>query len=149
MQSIIQSYSFDFFCSLLLGEYQKSCTECAACPAGSFTTGLNQEGRCSRCSGDCRPSKEAVTHSFCLIVLSVTSGVLQRAESVFICLSSFSFIYLFLSPVFHLKVIQNCTNKSNVKCVCEEGYTCIDMVPLEDSCRYCRKLQETTTAGEY
>lgn len=90
---------FQLSCSLLLGEYRKSCTECAACPAGSFTTRLNQESRCSRCSGDCRPSKEAVTHSSCLIVLSVTSGVLQWAESVFIYLWSFSFIYFFVPRI--------------------------------------------------
>lgn len=50
---------------------------------------------------------------------------------------------------FHLKVIQNCTDKSDVECVCEEGYMCIEEVPFSANCRYCEKIPETDTVGEY
>ncbi|TWW79050.1 hypothetical protein D4764_10G0000800 [Takifugu flavidus] len=87
------------------GEYQKTCTECAPCPAGSFTTRQNREDRCSSCSRDCRPN-------------------------------------------FHLKVIQNCTDKSDVKCVCEEGYMCTQEVPFSANCRYCERIPETDTVDK-
>ncbi|KAM8870386.1 uncharacterized protein AB9W97_017243 isoform 2-T2 [Spinachia spinachia] len=45
----------------------------------------------------------------------------------------------------HLKVVQNCTGRTNVKCVCEDGFTCTDMVPYSENCRYCAKNQATTT----
>ncbi|XP_029694605.1 tumor necrosis factor receptor superfamily member 5-like [Takifugu rubripes] len=48
-------------------------------------------------------------------------------------------------PNFHLKVIQNCTDKSDVKCVCEEGYMCTQEVPFSANCRYCERIPETDT----
>ncbi|XP_061530409.1 tumor necrosis factor receptor superfamily member 3 [Phycodurus eques] len=37
------------------GEFQKSCEQCAPCPAKSYTTDWNREESCLRCYGDCRP----------------------------------------------------------------------------------------------
>lgn len=50
--------------SVLSGEYQKSCTECEPCPAGSYTTERNREDSCHRCYGDCRPGKETMSHFY-------------------------------------------------------------------------------------
>ncbi|XP_059195633.1 tumor necrosis factor receptor superfamily member 5 [Centropristis striata] len=47
-------------------------------------------------------------------------------------------------PDFHLKVVQNCTSTSDVKCICEDGYRCSDKVPYPN-CRYCTKIQATAT----
>ena len=52
------------FLSVLLGGYQKSCTECQPCPAGTFTTDWNCEDSCHRCFGDCRPGKETMSHFY-------------------------------------------------------------------------------------
>lgn len=153
MQSITHPVVVIWCSCSLLGEYQKTCTECAPCPAGSFTTSLNQEDRCSRCSGDCRPSRETLTH------------LVHRCNRVFLCHLLVSVIklccclcingnesdendYFWLSD-FHLKVIQNCTDKSDVKCVCEEGYMCTEGVPFSPNCRYCERITETDTVGEY
>ncbi|XP_022612377.1 uncharacterized protein LOC111230080 isoform X2 [Seriola dumerili] len=43
------------------GEFQKSCTECEPCPAGSFTNDRNSEDSCHRCFGDCRSVATAPT----------------------------------------------------------------------------------------
>ncbi|XP_063734435.1 uncharacterized protein si:dkey-260g12.1 [Eleginops maclovinus] len=86
------------------GEYQKSCAECAPCPAGFYTPELNCESDCIACSRDC------------------------RAEE-------------------HLKVVQNCSSLSNMKCVCEEGFRCTHHVTASTNCRKCAKIQETTTTG--
>ncbi|XP_018538260.1 tumor necrosis factor receptor superfamily member 5 isoform X1 [Lates calcarifer] len=86
------------------GEYQKSCTECVPCSAGSFTTEWNREDSCHRCFGDCRPD-------------------------------------------YHLKVVQNCSSISNLKCVCEAGYKCTEWDQYTENCRYCVKIQETTTTA--
>ncbi|XP_038567067.1 tumor necrosis factor receptor superfamily member 5 isoform X2 [Micropterus salmoides] len=48
-------------------------------------------------------------------------------------------------PDLHLKVSQNCTSKSDVKCICEAGYRCTATVPYTTNCRDCAKIQETTT----
>ncbi|AWO96416.1 putative tumor necrosis factor receptor superfamily member 5-like isoform 2 [Scophthalmus maximus] len=87
------------------GKFQKSCTECLPCPAGSFTPDWNCEDSCHRCFGDCRPS-------------------------------------------YHLKVVQNCTSTTNIKCVCESGFICKDMVRLDtENCAFCDKIQQTTTTA--
>ncbi|XP_042345329.1 uncharacterized protein si:dkey-260g12.1 isoform X2 [Plectropomus leopardus] len=52
-------------------------------------------------------------------------------------------------PEYNLKVVQNCTSKSDVKCVCEDGYRCKEMVPYSTNCRYCVKIKETTTSAAY
>ncbi|KAM6994531.1 tumor necrosis factor receptor superfamily member 23-like isoform 1-T1 [Tautogolabrus adspersus] len=97
---------FDVLCTvftyLTAGEFQKSCTKCMPCPAGSYTTKPNREGSCHRCYGDCRPDH-------------------------------------------HQKVVQNCTSKSDVKCICEAGYTCSDFVPLSENCRYCVRIKEASS----
>lgn len=61
----------------------------------------------------------------------------------------FGVVFGSLSSDRHLRVIQPCTSTSDVKCVCDEGYTCTEMVPYSDNCRYCRKMEETTKAGDY
>ncbi|KAM8734940.1 uncharacterized protein AB9X84_023568 isoform 1-T1 [Acanthopagrus schlegelii] len=86
------------------GTYQKSCTECASCSPGSYTTDWNEEDSCHICYLDCR-------------------------------------------PVYHLKVVQNCTSTSDVKCSCEAGFECSEWVTLPTHCKYCRKIQATTGAG--
>ncbi|XP_044064998.1 tumor necrosis factor receptor superfamily member 5 isoform X2 [Siniperca chuatsi] len=50
-------------------------------------------------------------------------------------------------PDFHVKVVQNCTSKSDVKCICKDGFRCTDWVPYSTNCRYCAKTQETTTTA--
>ncbi|XP_031708658.1 uncharacterized protein LOC116386506 [Anarrhichthys ocellatus] len=49
------------------------------------------------------------------------------------------------TPDYHLKVVQNCTRKTDVKCVCEDGFLCTEMVPYSKNCKNCVKIQETTT----
>ncbi|XP_022612376.1 tumor necrosis factor receptor superfamily member 5-like isoform X1 [Seriola dumerili] len=84
------------------GEFQKSCTECEPCPAGSFTNDRNSEDSCHRCFGDCRSD-------------------------------------------YHLKVVENCTSTSDLKCVCEAGFKCNDKVRYSTvgNCRSCVKIPET------
>ncbi|KAM9353975.1 uncharacterized protein ABDE67_006362 [Symphorus nematophorus] len=84
------------------GEFQKFCTECAPCPAESYTATLNREKSCQPCYRDC-------------------------------------------NPAFHLKVVQNCTSKSDMKCVCETGFTCSRKATLSENCIYCDKNLETTS----
>lgn len=48
-------------------------------------------------------------------------------------------------PDFHLKVVQNCTRTSDMKCDCEDGFRCTEMVTFSTNCKYCVKIQETTT----
>ncbi|XP_049439650.1 uncharacterized protein si:dkey-260g12.1 isoform X2 [Epinephelus fuscoguttatus] len=50
-------------------------------------------------------------------------------------------------PEFNLKVIQECTNTSNVKCVCEDGYECNHEVPYSTDCRFCVKIKTRTTTA--
>ncbi|KAF3839234.1 hypothetical protein F7725_017951 [Dissostichus mawsoni] len=45
----------------------------------------------------------------------------------------------------HLKVVQNCSRSSNMRCVCEEGFRCSHPVIESTNCRDCEKIQETTT----
>ncbi|XP_077951092.1 uncharacterized protein LOC144389601 isoform X3 [Gasterosteus aculeatus] len=52
--------------------------------------------------------------------------------------------YLDCKPDGHMKVVQNCTRKTDVKCVCEDGFRCTDTVPYSENCRYC-EIQDTTT----
>nr|XP_020511404.1 tumor necrosis factor receptor superfamily member 5-like [Labrus bergylta] len=48
-------------------------------------------------------------------------------------------------PGYNLKVVQTCTSKSNVKCICEAGYRCSDFVPISQNCRYCDKIKEASS----
>ncbi|XP_037309321.1 uncharacterized protein si:dkey-260g12.1 isoform X1 [Pungitius pungitius] len=45
----------------------------------------------------------------------------------------------------HMKVIQNCTRTTNVKCVCEHGFKCIVFVPYSENCRTCAKIPTAKT----
>ncbi|XP_008290913.1 tumor necrosis factor receptor superfamily member 5 isoform X2 [Stegastes partitus] len=47
------------------GHYQKSCTECAVCPPGSFTTDWNREDSCHRCYRDCSADFQLVVVQNC------------------------------------------------------------------------------------
>ncbi|XP_076010763.1 uncharacterized protein LOC143003889 [Genypterus blacodes] len=87
------------------GHHQKfrSCMECEACPAGSYSRVLNKDVSCHSCFRDCRPRN-------------------------------------------HLKVVQNCTPTSDLKCNCEVGYSCSNFVPHSENCRQCTKIQTTTEA---
>nr|XP_020466523.1 tumor necrosis factor receptor superfamily member 5-like isoform X2 [Monopterus albus] len=49
-------------------------------------------------------------------------------------------------PAYHLKVVHNCTCTSNLKCVCEEGFRCIDKDTYTGNCKECVKNQETSAA---
>lgn len=46
---------------------------------------------------------------------------------------------------YHLKVIENCTRTSDLKCVCEDGFECVEKVPHSDNCRSCVKIPVKTT----
>ncbi|KAM7383297.1 hypothetical protein PAMP_002963 [Pampus punctatissimus] len=48
---------------------------------------------------------------------------------------------------FHLKVIQQCTSTSDLKCICKDGFLC-DKVPFSENCRYCVKIRDTTATEE-
>ncbi|KAM7421050.1 hypothetical protein PAMA_015302 [Pampus argenteus] len=49
-------------------------------------------------------------------------------------------------PDFHLKVIQQCTSTSDLKCICENGFVC-SKVPFSENCKFCQvKIQTTTIA---
>lgn len=165
----ISSGCSHLFFSVLTGMYQKSCLECESCPAGSYTTQLNREEKCHFCSGDCRPGKETMSHTNS-VVSSITDdddtsvtfrvSILNRKKYKSLCISRNDFSFLWLqslkSPVFfptvsefNLKVIQECTNTSNVKCVCEDGYECNHEVPYSTDCRFCVKIKTRTTTGKY
>ncbi|XP_070823039.1 tumor necrosis factor receptor superfamily member 5 [Chaetodon trifascialis] len=90
---------------------------CQMCPAGEF------QKSCTECK-PCPPGRY--------------TAKLNREDSCHFC-------YGDCRPDYHLKVVQNCTSKSDVKCICEAGYTCTEMVPLSDNCKYCAKIQEAAT----
>ncbi|XP_029359957.1 uncharacterized protein LOC115044819 [Echeneis naucrates] len=47
----------------------------------------------------------------------------------------------------HLKVVQNCTSTSDLKCVCEDGYQCAERVRYSENCALCVKtVVETQSA---
>ncbi|XP_069551772.1 uncharacterized protein [Brachyistius frenatus] len=48
---------------------------------------------------------------------------------------------------FHLKVVQNCSSTSDVKCTCEAGFTCVEKVRYTENCKECVKIQVTITTG--
>ncbi|XP_057691267.1 uncharacterized protein si:dkey-260g12.1 [Corythoichthys intestinalis] len=64
------------------GEFQKSCGECAPCPAGRYTDKWNREESCHRCSGDCRPEFNQVVIKNC----SSTSNLKCKCQIGFRCL---------------------------------------------------------------
>nr|XP_057909625.1 uncharacterized protein si:dkey-260g12.1 [Doryrhamphus excisus] len=47
-------------------------------------------------------------------------------------------------PEFNQKVIANCTSRSNLKCACQAGFHCIDVVPYTENCRNCVKRRDVT-----
>lgn len=91
---------------------------CKMCPAGEYQKSCTE---CEHC-----PSGSYTTE-------------LNREDSCHRC-------YGDCRSDLHLKVVQNCSSTSDVKCVCEDGFRCIAKVPLPSTnCRYCVKIQETTT----
>ncbi|XP_041797981.1 tumor necrosis factor receptor superfamily member 5 isoform X2 [Chelmon rostratus] len=90
---------------------------CKMCPAGEF------QKSCTECE-PCPPGRYTTEWN--------------REDSCHFC-------YGDCRPDYHLKVVQNCTSKSDVKCICEPGYRCTEMVSLSENCKYCAKIQETTT----
>ncbi|XP_011483741.1 tumor necrosis factor receptor superfamily member 4 isoform X2 [Oryzias latipes] len=52
------------------------------------------------------------------------------------------------SPRYHLKVVENCTRTSDLKCECEPGYRCIEKVPHSENCRQCQIIIVATTPGK-
>lgn len=135
-----------FFLSFVgSGQFQKSCTECKPCPAGSYTAEWNREDRCHRCSGDCRPGKSPTELT---TMTAVTLVLLLNILTLFICRVKLLKSRFCTVSAFHLKVAQNCTSKSDVKCICEAGFVCTDVVSYSANCRYCEKIRETTTAGK-
>ncbi|KAM9310602.1 uncharacterized protein KZ484_026461 [Pholidichthys leucotaenia] len=43
------------------------------------------------------------------------------------------------SPNYHLKVTQSCTNKTDVRCVCEDGFRCTETDSETGNCRVCER----------
>ncbi|XP_037640940.1 tumor necrosis factor receptor superfamily member 14 isoform X3 [Sebastes umbrosus] len=97
--------------------YPMGSSECPMCPAGKY------EESCAECKS-C-PAGYYTTE-------------LNREDSCHPC-------YGDCKPHLHLKVVQSCTSTSDLKCVCEDGFRCTDVVPLSTNCRYCVKIQRTTT----
>ncbi|CAI5663838.1 unnamed protein product [Oreochromis niloticus] len=48
------------------------------------------------------------------------------------------------NPKFHLKVVQNCTSTSDMKCDCEDGFTCTRWT-REGNCMACKKMPDPTS----
>ncbi|XP_030015178.1 tumor necrosis factor receptor superfamily member 14 isoform X2 [Sphaeramia orbicularis] len=94
-------------------------SECKFCPAGEY------QKSCTVCE-PCPPGK-------------YTTG-LNREESCHRCFSD-------CRPDFNLKVVQNCTRTSNLKCICDEGFICTEKVHGSDNCRSCKKIQHVTATA--
>ncbi|XP_051262106.1 tumor necrosis factor receptor superfamily member 5 [Dicentrarchus labrax] len=90
---------------------------CRWCPAGEYQSSCTE---CLPC-----PAGTFTTES-------------NREESCHPC-------YTDCKTNYHQKVVQNCTRESDLKCICEAGFTCTAMVPLSENCRDCEKIKETTT----
>ncbi|XP_029959027.1 tumor necrosis factor receptor superfamily member 5 isoform X2 [Salarias fasciatus] len=63
------------------GTYKVSCTECAPCPAGKYTSDWNREVECHRCYGDCSPKFHQKVVEQC----SSTSDMKCDCEAGFSC----------------------------------------------------------------
>ncbi|XP_005732232.1 tumor necrosis factor receptor superfamily member 14 [Pundamilia nyererei] len=48
------------------------------------------------------------------------------------------------NPKFHLKVVQNCTSTSDMKCDCEDGFRCIRRTHDKKNCLSCEKMPDPT-----
>ncbi|KAG7475008.1 tumor necrosis factor receptor superfamily member 5-like [Solea senegalensis] len=48
---------------------------------------------------------------------------------------------------YHLRVVQNCTSTSNIKCVCEVGFTCSDVDQYTGNCRLCEKIHRKNNSS--
>lgn len=93
--------------------------QCQTCPAGTY------QSACAECTA-CPPG-------------SYMTGFNQEKK----CRRCFADC----RPDFNLKVVGNCTSTSDVRCACKAGFTCTIKVSLSDNCRYCKRIQETTTAA--
>lgn len=49
---------------------------------------------------------------------------------------------------YNLKVIQDCTATTNIKCVCEDGFRCTEWASDLQNCKVCEKIQYKTTTGK-
>ncbi|XP_003450685.1 uncharacterized protein si:dkey-260g12.1 [Oreochromis niloticus] len=49
------------------------------------------------------------------------------------------------NPKFHLKVVQNCTSTSDMKCDCEDGFTCTRWTRERKNCMACKKMPDPTS----
>ncbi|XP_028280285.1 tumor necrosis factor receptor superfamily member 5 [Parambassis ranga] len=93
---------------------------CSLCPAGKYRKS------CTECA-PCPPG-------------TYTDNI-NREDSCHRC-------YGDCKSVFHLKVIQNCTSTSDLRCVCEVGYRCTKFVTFSENCRECDKIQDAAISIE-
>ncbi|XP_029928948.1 uncharacterized protein LOC115374249 isoform X2 [Myripristis murdjan] len=45
----------------------------------------------------------------------------------------------------HLRIVQNCSKTTNIRCRCEAGFECTQSEPKSNNCKNCVKSSETTT----
>ncbi|XP_071324686.1 uncharacterized protein [Trachinotus anak] len=97
--------------------YMEDGKKCNMCPAGEFKTSCT----------DCKPCPAG----------SFTTKW-NTEDSCHRCFGDCRSDY-------HLKVVQNCTSTSDIKCVCEAGFTCSEKVLYStvDNCKSCVKIPET------
>lgn len=100
--------------------YTMNGNNCRMCPAGEY-----QKPSCTEC--------EVCPDG------SYTTGW-NREDSCHPCFRD-------CSPEFNLKVVQNCSRTSDLKCSCESGFRCTKTAPLSKNCRECEKIQDTTTTA--
>ncbi|XP_070768608.1 tumor necrosis factor receptor superfamily member 5 [Enoplosus armatus] len=100
--------------------YTMSGRTCKMCPAGEYQKSCTECEACADGSYTTRLNREDMCHH----------------------------CYGDCRPDFHLKVVQNCTRTSDVKCVCEAGFRCTEEVQYSTNCRYCVRTQETTSTDK-
>ncbi|XP_026173319.1 uncharacterized protein LOC113136590 [Mastacembelus armatus] len=95
--------------------------KCEMCPPGTFLKGCTHNGR-----QECEPCPAGQFMDF-----------LNCEDDCTPCFADCRADY-------NLKVVQNCTRITNIKCVCEDGFKCLDVDQITGNCRLCDKIQETT-----
>ncbi|XP_051812894.1 tumor necrosis factor receptor superfamily member 5-like [Acanthochromis polyacanthus] len=100
--------------------YEADGKACRLCPPGEY-----QKPSCTECQV-CPPGRYTTDWN--------------REDSCRPC-------YRDCSPEYHLKVVQNCSATSDLKCVCESGFRCTETSPQSGNCRKCEKIQDTTTTA--
>ncbi|TMS10541.1 Tumor necrosis factor receptor superfamily member 5 [Larimichthys crocea] len=96
---------------------ERSGAKCRMCPAGEYQKSCTECAPCAAGSYTTELNRERDCH----------------------------FCYRDCKPGLHLKVAQSCTSKSDMTCVCEDGYRCKEMFSNSKNCKFCEKIQETTT----